>query len=48
MDKEKKFRQWRSNQGRSPERMKNIYKSCFVILLAGFVTFIATLIYSII
>jgi len=36
-DKES-FRQYRSNQGRSPEREENIYKGCFwIVLLFGIV-----------
>ena len=31
--KEKKIRQYRSNQGRSPERQSKIYKGCFWSLL---------------
>jgi len=33
MKKEKKIRQYRSNQGRSPEKQSNIYKGCFWTLL---------------
>lgn len=37
MEKEKKFRQYRSNQGRSPSRMETSYKMIgwsFMILVA--------------
>lgn len=37
MEKEKKFRQYRSNQGRSPRRMESSYKMIgwsFMILVA--------------
>jgi hypothetical protein len=37
MEKEKKFRQYRSNQGRSPQRMETSYKMIgwsFMILVA--------------
>ena len=30
--KKKKVRQYRSNQGRSPEKMEKIYKGCFWII----------------
>ena len=36
--KQKKFRQYRSNQGRSPEQMETVYKGCFymiVVFLCG-------------
>jgi|TARA_B110000908_G_scaffold140311_1_gene167387 hypothetical protein len=33
--KEKKFRQYRSNQGRSPEKMEKVYKGCFWVLLGA-------------
>ena len=36
--KQKKFRQYRSNQGRSPEQMEKVYKGCFymiVVFLCG-------------
>ena len=36
--KQKKFRQYRSNQGRSPEQMEKVYKVCFymiVVFLCG-------------
>ena len=44
MDKE--FRQYRSNQGRSPEKMEKIYKGCFVIGFGGLVMFIIVLLSS--
>jgi|TARA_R110002074_G_scaffold391738_2_gene576668 hypothetical protein len=31
--KKKKVRQYRSNQGRSPEKMEKIYKGCFWIIV---------------
>ena len=33
--KPKKARQYRSNQGRSPEKMEKIYKGCFWVTLVG-------------
>ena len=44
----KEFRQYRSNQGRSPEKMEKIYKGCFAIICIGFIIFIITLVSSII
>ncbi len=40
---DKKYRQYRSNQGRSPEHMEKIYKGCFATICAAFVLFIVTL-----
>ena len=42
--KEKKFRQYRSNQGKSPERMENTYKGCFWI---GITTILFLVVYAI-
>ena len=44
--KEKKFRQYRSNQGRSPEKMEKVYKGCFWILLAAMLTVVSYVIYN--
>tara|TARA_R100000541_G_scaffold55950_1_gene65107 strand:+ start:551 stop:724 length:174 start_codon:yes stop_codon:yes gene_type:complete len=43
-----RYRQYRSNQGRSPERMEKIYKGCFVVLCAGIVLCIVTLVCNLI
>ena len=44
MDKE--FRQYRSNQGRSPENMEKKYKGCFVVGIGGLIMFIIVLLCS--
>ena len=31
--KEKKIRQYRSNQGRSPEKMERVYQGCFWVVV---------------
>ena len=46
--KEKKTRQYRSNQGRSPEKMEKIYKSCFWVTVVGLVSLVAAGIYNMI
>tara|TARA_R110001606_G_scaffold185953_1_gene333397 strand:- start:294 stop:449 length:156 start_codon:yes stop_codon:yes gene_type:complete len=33
--KKKKDRQYRSNQGRSPEKMEKIYKGCFWVVIVA-------------
>ena len=43
-----RYRQYRSNQGRSPEKMEKIYKGCFVVLCAGIVLCIVTLVCNLI
>lgn len=43
MDKKKKFRQYRSNQGRSPQKMEETYKIIGWSLLAMFFSLILTL-----
>jgi hypothetical protein len=48
MKKEKKIRQYRSNQGRSPKRQENIYKGCFWTLLLFLVISIITFVSNII
>lgn len=44
----KKNRQYRSNQGRSPERQENIYKGCFWALLMFVITSFIVISHSII
>lgn len=44
--KEKKFRQYRSNQGRSPERMESSYKIMAIALIALLATILTTLIFN--
>jgi|TARA_R110000744_G_scaffold55958_3_gene118123 hypothetical protein len=41
-----KIRQYRSNQGRSPEKMEKVYKGCFWILLAAMLTVVSYVIYN--
>jgi hypothetical protein len=41
-----KIRQYRSNQGRSPEKMEKVYKGCFWILLAAILTIVSYVIYN--
>jgi len=48
MNKEKKIRQYRSNQGRSPEKMEKIYKGCFWVTVVGLVSLVAAGIYNMI
>jgi len=38
---DKKYRQYRSNQGRSPERMEEKYKATCSIIFIGLVLFIS-------
>jgi len=42
---DKKYRQYRSNQGRSPERMEEKYKATCSIMFIGAVLFIVFSIY---
>jgi hypothetical protein len=44
----KKARQYRSNQGRSPEKMEKIYKGCFWVTLVGLFLIAAAGIYNIV
>ena len=46
MNKEKKERQYRSNQGRSPEAMEKTYQGCFWTIIIGFVLVIIYMIYN--
>ena len=46
--KEKQFRQWRSNQGRSPEDMERKYKGCGWTFILFSIAFILFLIYNMI
>jgi len=48
MKEEKKIRQYRSNQGRSPEKQSNLYKGCFWTLLIFLVVSITCAISSVI
>jgi|TARA_B110000908_G_scaffold16819_1_gene18898 hypothetical protein len=41
-----KIRQYRSNQGKSPEKMEKVYKGCFWILLAAMLTVVSYVIYN--
>ena len=41
-----KIRQYRSNQGKSPEKMEKVYKGCFWILLAAILTIVSYVIYN--
>lgn len=45
--KKKKDRQYRSNQGRSPEKMEKIYKGCFWIILVALFCIASVGIYNI-
>tara|TARA_R100000541_G_scaffold370_11_gene3172 strand:- start:1895 stop:2080 length:186 start_codon:yes stop_codon:yes gene_type:complete len=48
LKKDKKQRQYRSNQGRSPQDMESMYKGCFWIMIV-FITFVSVFaIYNII
>jgi len=44
--KEKEFRQYRSNQGRSPERMETSYKVMGIALIALLTTILISLIFN--
>jgi len=44
----KKHRQYRSNQGRSPEKMEKTYRGCFWTIIAGLVFALVLSIYNII
>ena len=46
MTKSKKTRQYRSNQGRSPEAMEKTYQGCFWTIIIGFVLVIICMIYN--
>ena len=46
--KQKKFRQYRSNQGRSPERTEKVYQGCLMTLILGSVTLTCYAIYYLI
>jgi|TARA_B110000977_G_C10797031_1_gene384788 hypothetical protein len=41
-----KIRQYRSNQGKSPQKMEKVYKGCFWILLAAILTVVSYVIYN--
>lgn len=41
-------RQYRSNQGRSPEKMEKIYKGCFWVIVVGLGSLVAAGIYNMI
>jgi|TARA_B110000977_G_scaffold133739_1_gene170311 hypothetical protein len=43
-----KERQYRSNQGRSPEKMEKVYKGCFWIIIIGILSLGVVSIYNII
>lgn len=47
-DKGKKFRQYRSNQGRSPEKMEKIYKGCFWVIVALMLSVVICATYNVI
>lgn len=47
-NKEKTHRQWRSNQGRSPESMEAKYKGCGLTVILFLITVIGALIYNMI
>ena len=46
--KPKKTRKYRSNQGRSPEKMEKIYKGCFWVTVVGLGSLVAAGIYNMI
>jgi hypothetical protein len=46
--KQKKFRQYRSNQGRSPEQMEKVYKGCFWMIVIFLSSVAVTGLYNII
>ena len=47
-NKEKTHRQWRSNQGRSPEDMERKYKGCGWTLILFLIAFVGAFIYNMI